>query len=128
MTDLDRLDADQPHPRDTRIHLDQPLSRRHALRLAGVGGLGLLGLALSACGPNTAAPTAPTTAPVAPTAAAAKPTTAAAPTAAAAAPTTAPAAGGTSAAWDALVADARKEGKVVVSGPPSDDVRKELPD
>lgn len=117
----------------------QTVSRRRLLRLATAGGIGLLGLGLAACSSNTSPATAPaatpqpaaaapTTAPVA----AAKPTTA---PAAAAAPTTAPAAAqaapaqaAATASWNQLVDAAVKEGKVVVSGPPTDDARKNIPD
>jgi Bacterial extracellular solute-binding protein len=81
------------------------ISRRGALRLALVGGTGLLlGLALSACSSS----------PVAPTPAAA----------ATSAPNQAPS---TSSGWDQLVAAAQKEGTVVISGPPAPDARTKLP-
>jgi iron(III) transport system substrate-binding protein len=108
------------------------LSRRALLRLTQVAGMGVLGVALSACAPATPAPApAPTSAAV-PTSAATAPTTAPAPAAAApaaAAPTTtAPAqVGSAPAGWDQLVAAAQKEGKVVVSGPPDPDTRSQLP-
>jgi iron(III) transport system substrate-binding protein len=81
------------------------VSRRDVLRLGSVAGLGLLGVALSACGPTSSPAAAP-----------------------AAAPTTAPTVAGASAAWDQLVSAAQKEGKVVVSGPPAPDARTKLPD
>jgi iron(III) transport system substrate-binding protein len=80
----------------------QTVSRREVLRLGSAAGLGLLGVALSACGPTTSSP--------------------------AVAPTTAPTQTGASAAWDQLVSAAQKEGKVVVSGPPAPDARTKLPE
>src|SRR5690348_15826561 len=78
------------------------MRRRDLLRSASGLGIGLLGLALAGCGQQTAAP--------------------------AAAPTTAPAQTGTAApGWDQLVAEAQKEGKVVVSGPPAPDASTRLP-
>jgi iron(III) transport system substrate-binding protein len=113
------------------------LNRRQLLRLTGLGGLGLLGLAVAACGPSgspaaaTSAPapaaTKPVTAPTAAPAPSASAVAGASPVAGSTAQT-APAQGGSTAAWDALVAAAQKEGKVTVSGPPSDDARKNLPD
>src|ERR1043166_6952836 len=81
----------------------QMVSRRDVLRLGSAAGLGLLGVALSACGPTSS----PAAAPV---------------------PTTAPTQTGASAAWDQLVSAAQKEGKVVVSGPPAPDARTKLPE
>jgi iron(III) transport system substrate-binding protein len=112
----------------------QMVSRRRLLRLATAGGIGLLGLGLAACSssaapaatpPATAKPAAaaPTTAP-----AAAAPAAAAAPTAAPAAAQAAPAQAAATASWNQLVDAAMKEGKVVVSGPPTDDARKNIPD
>ncbi|HEV7662846.1 MAG TPA: extracellular solute-binding protein, partial [Chloroflexota bacterium] len=86
------------------------MRRRDVLKLTGAAGAGLLGLALTACGPS-APPPAPTSVP----AAAAKPANAA------------PGQAGPSAAWDQLVSAAQKEGKVVVSGPPAPDARTRLP-
>jgi iron(III) transport system substrate-binding protein len=122
----------------------QTLSRRRLLRLAGAGGVGLLGLGLAACSSSTtpaAAPSTPNPPPAGaaqPTAgvAAAQPTTAAAaqptaaqPTAAAAsAAQSAPAQAAAGASWTQLVDAAVKEGKVVVSGPPTDDARKNIPE
>jgi iron(III) transport system substrate-binding protein len=119
----------------------QTVSRRRLLRLATAGGIGLLGLGLAACS-SSAAPAA--TPPATPKPAAAAPTTAPAPAAAApttapaaaqVAPTTAPAAAqaapaqaAATASWNQLVDAAVKEGKVVVSGPPTDDARKNIPD
>src|SRR5437762_1160091 len=88
------------------------VSRRRLLRLTAAGGVGLLALGLTGC-----APTAPSVVnPVATNA----PTPAPAPTTA----QTAPGQAGTSASWNQLVESAAKEGKVVVSGPPTDDARK----
>jgi iron(III) transport system substrate-binding protein len=92
------------------------VSRRRLLRLAAAGGVGLLGLGLAGCASN--APPAAT--PLAPN----PPTPAAAPTTGQAAPGQA----GTSAAWNQLMDAAAKEGKVVVSGPPTDEARKNVPD
>lgn len=72
------------------------------LRLAAAAGAGTLGLGLISCTSSSSSPSA-------------------------AAPTTAPAAAAP-AGWDALVAAAQKEGKVVVSGPPVPDARTKLPE
>jgi iron(III) transport system substrate-binding protein len=79
------------------------LTRRQLLRVGQAAGVGLLGLALSAC-----AQSAPSTAPPAVTTAPAQP-------------------GQAASAWDQLVAAAQKEGKVVVSGPAAPDARTKLP-
>lgn len=83
-------------------------------------GTGLMSVVLAGCGTG-AAPT-PATAQPAPT------TPAAAPATAASAAQTAPAAVSAGPNWNQLVDAASKEGKVVVSGPPTDDARKNLPD
>jgi iron(III) transport system substrate-binding protein len=75
------------------------------LRLAQAAGVGLLGVALSACAPGAPTGSSEAAPPAAPTA-----NTKAAPT-----------------AWDALVTTAQQEGKVVVSGPPVPDARTKLP-
>jgi iron(III) transport system substrate-binding protein len=78
------------------------LRRRDLLRAGSAAGLGLLGVAVSACG--TQSPAAPPAA-------------------------TAPAQASTaSSAWDQLVSAAQKEGKVVVSGPPAPEARTKLPE
>jgi iron(III) transport system substrate-binding protein len=105
----------------------RPVSRRRLLRLAATGGIGLLGLGLAAC--TSSASPAATSAPAnPPTGAAAPAPTQAAPAPAAPAQTapaqTAPA----SAAWTQLLDAAAKEGKVVVSGPPTDEARKNIPE
>jgi iron(III) transport system substrate-binding protein len=95
----------------------QPVTRRSLLRLAATGSIGLLGLGLAACTSN--APAAATSAPAnPPTLVAAAP----APTQAAPAQAAAPA------GWTQLVDAATKEGKVVVSGPPTDEARKNVPE
>src|SRR5262245_41132571 len=80
-------------------------SRRAMLRLAFAAGAGSLGLALISCTSSSSSPSlaAPTTAPAQ--------VTAAGPT-----------------DWDALVAAAKNEGNVVVSGPPAPDARTKLPE
>jgi iron(III) transport system substrate-binding protein len=79
----------------------------------------LLGLGLAACASS---------APPAPAQPTAVPPTVAGPTTAPAAAQSAPTQAGSSASWTQLVDAAMKEGKVVVSGPPTDDARKNLPD
>src|SRR4051794_4786237 len=99
------------------------MSRRTLLSAIGLGGSALL---LAACQAPKAAE---------PTAAAKAPTSAPAPTAAAAAapkdtaPTAAPATANADwqKQWDELVAGAKKEGTVIVSGPPTQQVRQDLP-
>ena len=114
---------------------NRAMNRRQLLHTLATGGVALVGIGLAACSSApqatpTAAPAAPappTAAPAAPaTAAAAKPTTA--PAAQATPAQAAPAQAGSSAAWDQLVAAAQKEGKVVVSGPPTDEARQNVPD
>src|ERR1700687_4565225 len=83
------------------------VTRREMLRLAQATGVGLLGVALSACAPG-AAPASTTSS---------QPLANSAPAQATAAP----------AAWDQLVAAAQKEGKIVVSGPPVPDARTKMP-
>lgn len=104
------------------------LSRREVLRLGGAT-IGLLGLGLSACGPSSSTPSAPaTTAPAGAPAAAPTSAASSAPTArpqTTAAATVAPASA--NADWDQMVAAAQKEGKVVVSGPPTPDSRIKVP-
>ena len=91
--------GDVPSPSNRSLH-----SRRALLRLALAAGAGTLGLALISCSNSATGPSA--------------------------APTTAPAgvAPAGAAGWDALVAAAQKEGKVVVSGPPAPDARTKLPE
>lgn len=115
MTDLDPAIVEDATPK--------PFSRRRLLRLVAASGIGLVGLGLAACssGASSTSNSAATTAPAAPVA-----PTAASPNAAAT-PQTAPAqvAGSD---WTALVDAAVKEGTVVVSGPPTDEARKFVPD
>jgi iron(III) transport system substrate-binding protein len=96
--------------------LDVTVDRRALLRLAALGG----GAALVGAG-QSAAP-APAPAP----AAAPAPRTAAQPTAAAATGAPAAAAASWEQRWNALVEAARKEGTVVLSGPPTPDVRTQV--
>jgi iron(III) transport system substrate-binding protein len=99
------------------------MSRRELLRAIGLGGTALL---LAACqAPKAAEPTAAAKAP----ASAPAPTTAAAVAPKDAAPTAAPAAANADwqKQWDELVAGAKKEGTVIVSGPPTQQVRQDLP-
>ena len=99
------------------------ISRRQMLLGLLAGGAGL---ALAACG--GASPTS--SAPAVSTPASAKPATSAAASPAASSAAK-PAAGGSAAGiattWDDLVAAAKKEGKVVVNGPPDPKVRDQLP-
>jgi iron(III) transport system substrate-binding protein len=88
------------------MHPIQPKTRREFLRAVVFVGAGLSGLAAVACGPSGPA-TPPAAGPTAP------------------AVTTAPA---SSSAWDALVAAAKSEGKVVVSGPPDPGANTRLPE
>jgi iron(III) transport system substrate-binding protein len=103
------------------------VSRRTFIGLIGLGGSAILISACQSAGPppspTTAKPAAPTSAPAtaAPKAEApapAKPATEAKPAAAAA---------DWKQQWDTLVDAAKKEGTVVVSGPPTQAVRQELP-
>jgi iron(III) transport system substrate-binding protein len=103
------------------------MNRRQLLHGLAASCVALMGVGLAACSSAPAA--APTSAP----AAAAKPTSPpaaqATPAQAAPAPTTGgPAQAGSSAAWDQLVAAGQKEGKVVVSGPPTDEARQNVPE
>ena len=93
--------------------MDDRISRRALLRLAFAAGAGSLGLALISCTGSTGSPSAAAPTPVP-----------------AAGQSTAPAgvAPAGAAGWDALVAAAQKEGKVVVSGPPAPDARTKLPE
>ena len=57
MTDM--AEARENETQVSRLAADgQAISRRAVLRLAGVGSLGVLGVALSACSPAPSAPTA----------------------------------------------------------------------
>ena len=80
------------------------MTRREVLRSVA----GLVGVAAAACGAGSAPASPP-----------ANPPTAA---------PSGPAAGGSSSTWDALVAAARGEGKVVVSGPPDPGASTQLPE
>jgi iron(III) transport system substrate-binding protein len=100
------------------------LSRRDLLRLSGGATLGLLAIGLSACAPSSSTSSAPAAPPT--TAPAAAPTSASA-AAPQTAPGTVPTARASTAEWDQIVAAAQKEGKVVVSGPPSPEGRLKLP-
>ena len=88
------------------------LTRRGFIRLAGVTSTGML---LAAC--SSSAPAQPTTAPAKPAQPASSPAAAASPgTAAQSAPAGSASASNNQAAWNAVLAEAKKEGKVVIYG------------
>jgi iron(III) transport system substrate-binding protein len=91
---------------------DRPIGRRQLLRGGLALGAGLAGLVLAGCG-STAAPASSATASAA---------TSAKPAAAGSAATSA------ATSWDDMVAGAKKEGTVVLAGPPDADTRSKLPD
>lgn len=100
------LPAMSAAPHDIDRHV---VTRRHMLASLLIGGAGL---ALAACGGSSAAPSGTAASPVkGQSAAAGKPASGAA----------------QPASWDELVAAAKKEGKLVVSGPPTPDSRSKLP-
>jgi iron(III) transport system substrate-binding protein len=101
---------------------ERVLARRSFLKSLAVGGATLL----TACQSAPAAPAKPTEVPAAPKAAApAKPTEA--PAAAKAAAPAAPGSSDWEKSWTDLIEAAKKEGNLILSGPPTPEVRQQVP-
>ena len=99
-----------------RARFEQRISRRRLLRQGTLAGTAALVLGLAGCGAaaGTSSAFAPSSSGVSPQAAASRPAT----TSVSAKP---------AASWDEMLAAAKREGKVVVSGPPDNDTRDKLP-
>ena len=109
--------------RSQYIDLGAAIDRRQLLRRLAVG-VGLVGVALSGCGGTTAQPIPAAAKPSGSAASASVAASAGSRPASSAATSGSPAA---AASWDSMVAAAKREGQVVLAGPPDPNTRNKLP-